>query len=583
MIQVYAENNTQYNKNGNITLIPIEAYTESELNGTWTATIVHPIDPEGRWEYLTEQAVVKMPSWNGDQLYRIVQRIKGDTEITCILYPIFFDSMNDCFLVDVRPTNKTGQEALNLMLAPNNKYSGTSNITATSTAYYEYKNFMEALNGEGDNAFTKRWGGEIEYDNFTVKVPLHLGTDNGLEMRSGKNIQSISEDIDMTGIVTRVYPKAYNGRKPSGYSYIDSQLINSYVTPKCAEITFDRIKLAADATTEDMSNPDIVVCSNQSQLDSALQTAVQKQFSLGIDKPVISISITGVFELSQLAGYENFSQPIGLGDTVHIIHSKLGITTNERIIYLKYNSILKRVDDIQIGSKPYDFFREVSQTVVDVDGGKYEQDLVVSVTWQWCLANSSVIPSGGTFADIQETAWQDTFPVYQQYMYYWMRSVNLYASGAVVYGDPFFDMSSQIGVEAEIAAATAQSAAETAQGIADTAQATADTKSKIFNSTPTTPYKVGDLFVNNSTGYVYICTTAKTASQSYSASDWVLYSSTATINAQNTANSKRRIFTSTPTTPYDKSDLWIDNTNGYMYVCTTARASVPPVTPTTAC
>ena len=34
-----------------------------------------------------------------------------------------------------------------MMLAPNSKYHGRSNITRTATAYYQYKNFLEALNG----------------------------------------------------------------------------------------------------------------------------------------------------------------------------------------------------------------------------------------------------------------------------------------------------------------------------------------------------------------------------------------------------------------------------------------------------
>ncbi len=46
----------------------------------------------------------------------------------------------------------------------------------------------------------------------------------------------------------------------------------------------------------------------------------------------------------------------------------------------------------------------------------------------------------------------------------------------------------------------------------------------------------------------------------------------ATANkANDTADGKRRIFTSTPTPPYDKSDLWADGPDGELYRCITAK------------
>lgn len=53
----------------------------------------------------------------------------------------------------------------------------------------------------------------------------------------------------------------------------------------------------------------------------------------------------------------------------------------------------------------------------------------------------------------------------------------------------------------------------------NTAQSTADSKAKVFTSTPTTPYKIGDLWVQGSTGDVMKCKTAR-SSGNYVASDW---------------------------------------------------------------
>ena len=59
---------------------------------------------------------------------------------------------------------------------------------------------------------------------------------------------------------------------------------------------------------------------------------------------------------------------------------------------------------------------------------------------------------------------------------------------------------------------------------AEKAQDTADSKRRVFVSQPVPPYEVGDLWVQGSTGDILRCQTAKTSQQSYSSSDWVLAS-----------------------------------------------------------
>ena len=71
MIQIYKPENDEYEKNGDMTLLPTTATVHAVLNGEWEATLEHTIDKDGRWKYIVEDAVVKLPSFNGDQLFRI--------------------------------------------------------------------------------------------------------------------------------------------------------------------------------------------------------------------------------------------------------------------------------------------------------------------------------------------------------------------------------------------------------------------------------------------------------------------------------------------------------------------------------
>lgn len=252
MIQIYNADNTNFEKNGDMTLIPEKAIVHPVLNGTWSAELDHPIDEDGRWKYIEEESVVKMPSFNGDQLFRIKKKEKNDSGITATLEPIFMDAKDDCFLTDIRPTMKNGQEALDIMMAPNSKYSAKSDIPWVSTAYYQYKNLVEAINGDDDNAFINRWGGEILFDNHTVIINKRVGGDYGVELRYGKNIKAdgLTEEIDTRDVVTRIYPKGYDDAQMSDHGYVDSPLINNYPTVKSRTITFEKIRMK-DTTKEE--------------------------------------------------------------------------------------------------------------------------------------------------------------------------------------------------------------------------------------------------------------------------------------------------------------------------------------------
>ena len=364
MIQIYSPTNTDYTHNGDQTLFPSAATVHVILNGSWTAELTHPIDADGRWKSIVKDAVVKMPSFNGDQLFRIKSTSKSDSGVIAAMEPIFMDSMGDCFLVDIRPTSKNGQQALNDMVSPNSKYSASSDITRTATAYYEYKNLIEAIAGDDDNAFLKRWGGEILYDNFTVIINERVGGDYGVEVRYGKNIpqDGVTEEVDTSAIITRIYPKAYNGYTMTNHGHVDSPLINSYPTIKAATLTFDDVKMAADAQEDDAENG-VIICNNQAELDQALTQKCQEQYDTGMDKPTVSLDISMVL-LQNTEQYKDYQilETASLGDTIHCRDSHLDITSDARVIELGYDSIQKRVSSVVIGDVQYNYFDQVTDS-----------------------------------------------------------------------------------------------------------------------------------------------------------------------------------------------------------------------------
>lgn len=380
MIQVYRPENTDYARNGDMTLTPSSAVLTAAMNDIWTVQLEHPIDDAGRWKYVVNGAVVKLPSFNGEQLFRVKETEKSDAGITAVLEPIFMDALDDCFLLDVTITGKNGQEALDLMTAANPKYKAKSNIMTVTDSSYHYQNLIEAINGDGEESFVNRWGGEILFDNDTISVNYRVGQDNGVELRYGKNIpqDGVTESVDTRDVVTRIYPLAYNGYAMGGNGCVDSPVIDSYPTVRTRTMTFNDVKMRADAQESDAENG-TTICDTQEQLDAALKERCDAQYSAGLDKPTVTITADMVL-LENTNQYRDYAalEQVSLGDTVHCIHSRLGITTQERVIELTYDCIGQKVTGVVLGQKSTNYFDKVSGTISRVDSAIRSDGTVIA-------------------------------------------------------------------------------------------------------------------------------------------------------------------------------------------------------------
>lgn len=364
MIHLYRSGNESYEKNGDVILSPISCETDSTLNGDWVGTLVHPLDPEGKWKELQDDVVVKLPFMDGsDQLYQVVDHEVDDSKnrITCQLEHIFYQSIDDCWIDDKRPTNCNGQQALNSMIT-NQRYSGSSNISRTATAYYQDRNLMDAINGDDENSFLNRWGGEIYFNNFKITINDRVGADRGVEIRYGKNMNGMTMNVDYRDVVTRIKPKAYNGYTMTDDGCIDSPNINKYRTIKKKAMSFENVKMREDASDSDEEDG-VIICDTQAQLDAALKEQCEQQYASGLDSPTVSGSINLVL-LQNTEEYEDVKalETVCLGDTVHCINRKINVSSEARVVNLVWDAVRKRVMSVEIGEIEFNFFDRASST-----------------------------------------------------------------------------------------------------------------------------------------------------------------------------------------------------------------------------
>ena len=362
MIQIYLPENSKYENNGNMVLFPTECVITANLNADWNLSLKHPLDSNNRWKYISDGAVIKAPSFNGEQLFRIFHTDLNETEISAEAYPIFLDACSDTFLFDVRPTKVNGQTALNKIFE-GTKYQGKSDIVKTATAYYQNQNAVSAINGDTDQAFTSRWGGQIIYDNFKIIINQRAGGDYGATLRYGKNILGMSQKINRNNLCTRIIPQAYNGYMLDGKTpWVNSPLINSYPVVYTKLVKFDDVKLSSDAQSDEESFPNLAALRRELIRRSNLMFSEEN-----VDKEDVTLDIN-VELLENTAEYKKFSglEQISLGDTATCINEKLGISVKTQAISITYDCIKNKTQNIVLGSFQPNYFTNNTLSVEQI-------------------------------------------------------------------------------------------------------------------------------------------------------------------------------------------------------------------------
>lgn len=345
-IEIYLKTNTNYEMNGDMLLTPISChYKKSE----YLVTLEHPIDDIGRWKYIDYENVIAAEEDGKKKLYRIFNVVKSLYSITAYARPLFFDLI-DNILLDVRPTLKNGEEALNIILEGTG-FTGHSNISTVNTSYYVRKNIVEAILGNDENSFLNRWGGEVLLDNFDIYINDKIGSDNGVRVELGYNLNEIEEDINIEEVATRIIPTGYNGIMLDGSTpWVDSPLINKYTKPKMRVINFDDVKVKESETDEEGFN-------TIEEARAELVKRCNKLYEEGIDKPSVNYKID-MINLANTTAYKDYIKLVTVneGDTVTCYIPGLDIDVKARVIDFEEDLMTGEYISLELGNVQDNFF-----------------------------------------------------------------------------------------------------------------------------------------------------------------------------------------------------------------------------------
>ena len=181
------------------------------------------------------------------------------------------------------------------------------------------------------------YGGEYEFDNFTIKLHNSRGLNRGVSIRYGKNLTDIQQDQNCSNVATGVYP--YWAGDVDGNTVL-VELPERIVS---APGTYNFVKIRTlDLSSEFETQPTV------DQLRARTQSYVNAN-NIGV--PVVSWSVS--FEqLSKSEEYKHLAllERVSLFDTVNVEFPALGVSATAKAVKMVYDVIADRVKSITLGS-----------------------------------------------------------------------------------------------------------------------------------------------------------------------------------------------------------------------------------------
>lgn len=359
-----------------------------ERNGVYELELVYPIGAAHANDIVTDCYIKAKPNQtSANQLfhiYKVSKPINGEFTV----YAEHVSYILSGYPVPTVSASGNAQVAINAILTAAKNQLGkatgftaaTTDITLSSSINLSNVSARAALGGvEGSVLYT--YGGEYEFDNYTIKLHKSRGKDNGVRIAYGKNMTELKCDVDMSASYTGIF----------GYVKTDDiSLTSSYNVTNTSGIS-TRI-LARDFSSDFGGN-----APTQSSLDAAV-----KKYAEDNDINSIKASVTVSFvNLAQSPEYANIAplETVNLCDTVTVYHKELGVNIKLKVIKTVYDTIAEKYTKIELGSARTNMSSIISQTVKEATDAKniaISSKSEVTAAYQEAIANATAAITGNS-------------------------------------------------------------------------------------------------------------------------------------------------------------------------------------------
>ncbi len=203
--------------------------------------------------------------------------------------------------------------------------AGTMGITAPVA--------LRSLLGGREGSVLDIYGGEYKFDRYTVRLYNQRGQNRGVSIRYGKNLTDLTQDENIAGVYTGVYPY---------WSSMEGALVQlpEKILLSPGNYDFTRI-MTLDLSSEFQEPP------TEDQIRVRAE-AYMKANHIGVPKVSLTVSFV---PLEQTEEYKDIGllERVELCDTVNVEFPSLGVSATAKCVRTVYDALLDRYKSVELG------------------------------------------------------------------------------------------------------------------------------------------------------------------------------------------------------------------------------------------
>lgn len=325
----------------------ISCEVTEERNGAYTMQIVYPIDGLHFGDIAHSSIIKAIPSDGATEqlfrVYKISKPLNGKVTIEAehISYQLSF--------IPVSPFTASNCAGALSGLVSHSMETNPFTVWTDKETSATYKqtlpaSFRSQLGGV-QGSILDVYGGEYEFDNYTVKLHTSRGSDNGVTLRYGKNITDIKQEENIENTITGICPY---------WTDSDGNTVTGDIQYAEGADNFPYKRTVVMDFSGDYENQP-----TKAELEAHARSYISSN-RVGVPRISIDVSFIALWQTEEYKNIANLER-VKLCDTVTVEFEKLGISAKAKVVETVYDVLKERYTSIEIGESRTDLASTLSE------------------------------------------------------------------------------------------------------------------------------------------------------------------------------------------------------------------------------
>ena len=308
-----------------------------EANGSFELAMTYPMDGI-HYEDIADRTIIKAKAdqFRDPQLFRVYAVSKPMSGIVTVLAEHISYDLSGIpvkpFSADSAALALSGLKYNAVVPCPFNFW--TDKATSANFTVQSPSSIRSKLGGVSGSILDV-YGGDYEFDNYTVKLHNNRGLNRGVSIRYGKNLTDIKQEQNCSSVATGIYPY-WASPENSELVELPEKIVNAPGTYNFVKIrTVDFSKSFEKKPTEE-------------QLRKKAESYI-KNNEIGVPKVSMTVSFA---QLNQTEEYKHLKllERVSLFDRVNVEFPALRVSATAKVVKLVYDVLADRVKSVTLGS-----------------------------------------------------------------------------------------------------------------------------------------------------------------------------------------------------------------------------------------